>query len=93
MDVLFPNGLVVGFCQVDVFASGILVYFMLYRALPFWSDDHEEMLSKTRACEARIAAPQIDRENQSINEVMKKNVATFLGEQTVGFVWHDSCQV
>jgi len=39
--------------KVDVFASGILVYFMLYRALPFWSDDHEEMLNKTRACEVQ----------------------------------------
>jgi hypothetical protein len=39
--------------QVDVFATGVLAYFMLYRALPFWSDNHEDILNKTRACEVR----------------------------------------
>lgn len=38
--------------EVDVFATGVLVYFMLYRALPFWSDNHVEILRKTRECEA-----------------------------------------
>ena len=56
---------------MDVFALGVLSYFMLFRALPFWAGTHEdhsgrststlvtpsplfsqEMLEKTRQCEA-----------------------------------------
>ncbi|CAE7910924.1 mlkA [Symbiodinium sp. KB8] len=43
---------------VDVFALGVLSYFMLFRALPFWAGTHEEMLEKTRQCEVEI--PELD---------------------------------
>lgn len=37
--------------KVDVFATGVLCYFMLFRTLPFWADTQEDILNKTRACE------------------------------------------
>ncbi|CAJ1382251.1 unnamed protein product [Effrenium voratum] len=45
--------------SVDVFATGVLTYFMLYRTLPFWGESHEDMLNKTRACEVNY--PSDDR--------------------------------
>ncbi|CAE7261382.1 mlkA [Symbiodinium sp. KB8] len=39
---------------VDVFALGVLSYFMMFRALPFLGNTHAETLEKTRSCEAEI---------------------------------------
>ena len=39
---------------VDVFALGVVSYFMMFRALPFWGKTQDETLEKTRCCEAEI---------------------------------------
>ena len=40
--------------KVDLFALGILLYFMAYRTLPFYASSVEEMLQKTRRCEVGL---------------------------------------
>lgn len=59
--------------KVDVFATGVLAYFMLYRALPFWSDNHEDILNKTRACEVKYP-----EEERSVREGLMAFMATSL---------------
>ncbi|CAE7236947.1 PEPKR2 [Symbiodinium sp. CCMP2592] len=39
---------------VDVFALGVLSYFMMFRALPFRGNTHAETLEKTRNCQVEI---------------------------------------
>ncbi|CAE7232661.1 CPK2 [Symbiodinium microadriaticum] len=39
---------------VDVFALGVLSYFMMFRALPFWGKTQDETLEKTELCEAEV---------------------------------------
>ena len=42
--------------EVDIFALGVLLYFILYRTLPFYAPSAEEMLLKTRQCQVALFA-------------------------------------
>ena len=55
MDPLFARTPNPGYDElVDVFALGVLSYFMMFRALPFWGKTQDETLEKTELCEAEV---------------------------------------
>ncbi|CAE7495063.1 mlkA [Symbiodinium sp. CCMP2456] len=61
---------------VDVFALGVLSYFMIFRALPFWAGTHEEMLEKTRQCEVEIPELDDDSMRPVVSLVLRMSLAS-----------------
>ena len=39
---------------MDVFALGVLSYFMMFRALPFWAGTHEDHSGRCQHPQARV---------------------------------------